>query len=320
MRVFQFLAMQQPEPTGRLIRAAARASSTVVLDLEDALWDVSDEARTSSLKAGGRKSLVTLARQHPELFERQPIGVRVNLVSSPEAERDFEALGRVSRFVELECIVLPKFEAERNLEGCLAAIRTHKVACRSIVPIVETRRAMSNLDELLAEVRRVGIDWVVYGHYDFALDSGWWPISEHHEPDFWDQVEPLIERFEAAGIGYVHPPYFHIHDDVGLARIFDRLGRTCRREFGMLTIGLRQALTANRLRNGAGLATTQPLTAAPERMPAEDPLAMAHRIADAYQASHRPGSGFALDSRTGEFISPHVYLAARNYLRQVAHD
>jgi citrate lyase beta subunit len=245
MKTFLFLAMQQPEPTARLIRASARVSATVLLDLEDALWDVTDEARTSALKAAGREDLVTLARAHPDFFERRPIGVRINRVSGPEAERDFEALGRASRFVEFECLVLPKLETERDLTDCRAAIRTHKVACRSIVPIVETRRAMANLRELLAAVRRAGIEWVVYGHYDLGLDSGWWPFSEHNEPAFWDRAEPVIADIEAAGLGYVHPPYFHIHDDAGLALILERLRRVCRREFGILTIGLRQASLAD---------------------------------------------------------------------------
>jgi len=223
-------------------------------------------------------------------------------------------LGRASRFVVLECIVLPKLETELDLVDCLAAIRTHKVACRSIVPIVETRRAMANLGELLVAFRRAGIEWVVYGHYDLGLDSGWWPFPEHNEPAFWDHVEPLIARIEAAGLRYVHPPYFHIHDDAGLARILARLRHVCRREFGILTIGLQQASMASRLREGGGLPGAEP-----EGTPADDPVALARRIADAYLTTQRPGVGFALDPRTGEFISPHLYLAARDYLRKVAH-
>jgi hypothetical protein len=29
---------------------------------------------------------------------------------------------------------------------------------------------------------------------------------------------------------------------------------------------------------------------------------------------------FAMDQRTGEFISPHLYVAARDYLRRVGDD
>jgi citrate lyase beta subunit len=315
MRTFLFLAAQQPEATARLIRASGRAPATVVLDLEDTLWDVTDEARTSALKAGGRENIVTLAREHPELFERQPIGVRVNLAGGPEARLDFEALGAASRFVEFECVVVPKLETQDELAEALAAVRTHGVACRGIVPIVETRRAMANLGDLLPAIHGAGIEWVIYGHYDFALDSGWWPFPEHDDPAFWDRVEPLIARIEAAGLGYVHPPYLHIHDDAGLVRILERLERACGREFGVMTIGLQQSATVDRVRKGAGTPAAGPEPSAPEpKRPAEHPLALARRIVAVYPAARREGTGFALDPRTGEFISAHVYLAARNYL------
>ena len=40
MRIYQFTAIQPPAVTVRLIRASAGADTTVVLDLEDSLWDV----------------------------------------------------------------------------------------------------------------------------------------------------------------------------------------------------------------------------------------------------------------------------------------
>jgi citrate lyase beta subunit len=319
MRIFQFLAVQPPEPAARLIRASARSSSTVVLDLEDALWDVADEARTRSLKADGRANLVGLARSHPELFASQPIGIRVNRVGGPESESDFEALGEASRFVEFECVVVPKLDTGGDLESCAASIEVHGVACRSVVPILETRRAVANVDGLLVAARRAGVDWIVYGHYDYALDCGWWPIPEHTEPAFWDRVVPLVERLEGAGLGYVHPPYFHTHDDAGMARILDRLGRTCRREFGILTVDLHQTSVVNRIRSDSIAPAPEPASTAALLPPAESPLAMAHRIVNEYRANYRPGNGFTLDSRSGEFIPPHEYLAACAYIGQVEH-
>jgi citrate lyase beta subunit len=320
MRTFLFLAMQRAELSARLVRAASRTSATIVLDLEDTLQDVLDRERTQVLKAAGREDLITLAREHRELFEGHAIGVRVNGSSGPEAERDFEALGRASRFVELECIVLPKVGSEQDLANGLSAIKAHDVACRSLVPIVETRRAMANLDEMLAAAVWAGVPWLVYGHYDFSLDSGWWPFPEHNEPAFWELVEPMIARIEAAGLGYVHPPYLQIHDDAGLAAVLDRVRRVCNREFGFLAISRRQATTAEWLGSCADETAGESSPVALRRRAAEDPLALARRIVGADQANHRPGAGFALDPRRGEFISPHAYVAACQYLRREAHE
>ena len=44
---------------------------------------------------------------------------------------------------------------------------------------------------------------------------------------------------------------------------------------------------------------------------------VARRVIETYLATRRHPGGFALDPLTGEFISPHVYLAARTFLHQV---
>lgn len=319
MHTFLFLALRTPELTARVVRAASRTSATVILDLEDSLWDATDPGRTAALKAVGRETLVTLARERPALFASQRIGVRVNRVSGPEAAADLDAVERASAFVELECVVLPKVQDEADLRAYGDAVGRGRVASRGIVPIVETRVAMANLDRVLAAAQRAGIEWVIYGHYDLGLDSGWWPIPEHHDPGFWDRVVPLIRRIEDAGMGYVHPPYLHTHDDEGLLRVLGRLPELCRREFGLLAIGLGQAAVAARFAEGtapaAGSGVPEAVAArSAPRDSAPDLLELADRVVATYEGNQRPDAGFALDRHSGEFVAPHAYLAARRYL------
>jgi citrate lyase beta subunit len=147
-----------------------------------------------------------LARSNPEILVRQRVGVRVNRVSGPDAAADFEALGRASRFVEFDSVVVTKVESGADVRQNLALLRSCGVACRSVVPIVETRPGLANLDDIVEESRRAGIKWLAYGHFDLALDSGWWPFPEPWDSEYWGQVEPLVHRWEAAGFGYIHPP------------------------------------------------------------------------------------------------------------------
>jgi citrate lyase beta subunit len=314
MRIFQFLALQRADVTARLMRASRDLRATVVLDLEDGLWDLTDEARSAELKAAGREELCKLAQFHRPLLERLSVGVRVNRISSPEAARDFEAVARAARFVEFDCIVATKIETGRDVLECVAALHGHGVVHRGVVPIVETRKGLANLDEIIDAARRAGIGWMVYGHFDFALDSGWWPFPGPAEAAFWDQVEPLIARVEAGGIGYVHPPFFQLNDERSFAAILGRLDGACTREYGVITIGTRQTALADRLRE-AEARQTDPGYPVLDR-PHESPIALARRVAETYLANRRPGASFALDPRTGEFIPPHVYLAACNYLRE----
>ncbi|HEX7611133.1 MAG TPA: hypothetical protein VF371_00065 [Candidatus Limnocylindrales bacterium] len=52
----------------------------------------------------------------------------------------------------------------------------------------------------------------------------------------------------------------------------------------------------------------------------ESPTELAHRITASYTAGDRRSASFLLDPASGRFISPHVYLAAREYLRRTAVD
>jgi citrate lyase beta subunit len=323
MRILQFASMQQAEVMARLIRASRRSPATVVVDLEDGLWDVIDEAETSALKAVGRENLVTLAQTHPELFARHPIGVRINRSTGPHVELDLDALALASRFVEFECVVPTKIETGAELREIAANLRGRGVAFRTIVPIVETRHGLANLERILDAARDVGTEWLAYGHFDFALDSGWWPFPEPGEARFWEQVVPLVHRLERAGLGYVHPPYFQTHDRVGMASIIRRLERTCSREFGIITLGPRQTEMADRLSSRDGPADEAVNAAPPMALrtaSGESPSDLARRVVTAFLATRRHPGGFALDPRSGEFISPHVYLAARGYLRRVGDD
>jgi citrate lyase subunit beta / citryl-CoA lyase len=322
MRVFLFLAVRAPDLTARLLEASARSQATVILDLEDALWDADDPVRTARLKADGREHLVALVDGHPGLFADRRIGLRINAVSSPEAALDLAMLATIGDAVDLDCLVLPKVGGAADVESAVAAGAAGRLRFGELIPIVETRRGLSNLDPILAAARAAGSRNVVYGHYDLALDSGWWPIPGHHDPAFWVQAEPIIERIEAHGLGYVHPPYMHLHDEAGLARVVERLARTCRRGFGILTVGLRQAASAARLADEDGRPPNEGgidasvATDVPEALREDDPIELASWVVETFRRNRRADTGFALDPRSGEFISPHVYLAARRALEE----
>jgi citrate lyase beta subunit len=318
MRTFLFLALRDPALTARLIQGGARTGATIILDLEDALWDVADPEHTATLKATGRATLIALTREHGDLFRRHAIGVRINAIHGPEVAADLDAIADAAEHAPISVVVVPKVESDDDLPTTVDGLRRRGMAGQELVPILESRRAIASLDDVLAAAAAAGAEWVIYGLYDLSLDAGWWPIPSHDTSSFWDSASPFIERVEAAGLHYVHPPFLRTRDEAGLRTVLERTRGVCRRDFGLLAVSLAQAAATERFNAGrpppapAGRA----FTGAARDL---DPRTVAEHVVAAYGANHRPDAAFALDPRTGEFIPPHAYLAARRYLDDRRH-
>jgi citrate lyase beta subunit len=307
---FLLISVQQPALTARLMRSSAGLGAVVVLDLEDGLWDVVDPSRTAQLKAAAREHLAQLAAEQAEAWRDQQLGVRLNRLADSESAADLHVLGELGKAgVELACVLVTKVESSTELERWATQLSAHAVVYRSIVPIVETVAGLTNLESICAAARDLGGRWVVYGHYDYALDAGWWPFPDDRSAGYWRHVESIIQRVEAAGISYVHPPFFRLKRLDEFAGLVERLARTCHRPFGVLTFGAQQALIV--------------VGHAPHRQPAAEtlvssdhgnPSQYARELIDAYLANRRSSMSFAIDPRTGDFIAPHQFLAARRYL------
>jgi hypothetical protein len=129
----------------------------------------------------------------------------------------------------------------------------------------------------------------------------------------------MIRRWEAAGLRFVQPPNFQTHDRAGMAAVLQRLARTCTREFGILTVGLRQTEVLLRLSCKTRSEDDVPGTshnAAVSEPTDLAPADYARHVMETFVAERRHSGGVALDRKSGEFISPHIYLAARDYLRR----
>ena len=150
----QLISAQQSALTARLIRTSRAHDAVIVLDLEDALWEVGDDARTAELKRAGRANLVQLAAEHAELWAGQRIGVRVNRLGYGESTADLSTLGAISRAgFRFECVVPTKVESGAELARWAGELAAHDVDYGSLVPIVETVAGIANLVDICATAR-----------------------------------------------------------------------------------------------------------------------------------------------------------------------
>jgi citrate lyase beta subunit len=313
---FQFVSVQEPRLTARLVRQSADFDAVVVLDLEDALWDVADEDRTAELKAQGRSQLIVLAAEEKEVFDRQRIGVRINRLGGPHAAADLATLGEIARRVRIDCVVPTKVESGAELTEWATRVGSLGIGAERLVPIVETVAGLENLTELLATAVTLGVGWLVYGHYDYALDAGWWPFPELDSTTYQRHASPIIAAVEAAGLHFVQPPFFHLSRLDRFAVTLGELQRVCRLQPGAITLGRPQTALAAGF-DGLDATRADSPVAAAGASPKGDARALARHVITSYEANRKPTASFSMEARTGEFISPHLYLAALHYLENV---
>lgn len=308
----QFLSALKPEVMLRMIRRMTTSDAIMVIDLEDALWDVVSPERTAKLKQQGRNDLVNFARKFPQTFRQRQIGVRLNRLGA-EFLSDVESLVQIAGVATFDTVVLTKIESRNDLGACIERLTTNHIAYRNLVPIIETQAGIRNLDEILHEAQRQNIRHVVYGHYDFSLDAGHFPFLEFDESAFWEHVTPIIKRIEAEQLCYIHPPFFQMNDDARFTDSIRRLRDICKRPFGIITITERQTRRCHELAQWNSDLGRLPLRNAGFCSP-EELGQSAQAITRSFEKNRRPSVSFAIDPESGRFISPHVYLAAVRYL------
>jgi hypothetical protein len=252
-----------------------------------------------------------MATEYSDMWSDQRIGVRVNRLASADRDDDLRCLADASQRVEFDCVVPTKVESATDLERWIDLLRDNDVAYRGLVPLVETVRGLGNLDEIATAACRLGVQWLVYGYYDHMLDARIWPFHDHADEAFWRLIGPIIEVIEGAGLHYVHPPYFRLNDIGGFEVLLGRLSATCRNEFGIISLGARQTTATARY----DPAIEAGLGGRVERGRQEvTPRERAQRVVEAFAAKKRSSLSFAIEPQTGEFISPHLYLAAKRFL------
>lgn len=318
--ILQFIPSRPASVMDRLIRSLAGTGVLAVLDLEDGQWDLADPRQTPALKQQARERLLDWSASGQD--GRPPVpppALRLNPFGSAEFARDLPVARELAATRGLAMILLPKVDRADTPGHCRQALAGHGLPPCDLVPLVESRAGRERLPEIAAATREAGGSAVVYGHYDYSLEAGHWPLWSDKDAPFWEFVAGFAATVEAAGLRYIHPPPPTLHDAPRLATLFQRLQQCCRREFGLFSAGLSQTPLLRQL------AARPPETAPPPTLPAPTPLPQAEkrRLAETTVAlflQHRhSGLSFSSDPQKHRFIPPHEYLAARRFLEEERH-
>ena len=308
MQVMQYMSIHRGPLLLRLLQKMLRQESMIVLDLEATLSAI-DQEKAQSLKAWGRRELTAFAHSHPDLFKNRKVGIRVNSLTSGELEYDLDAAHEISQIWNLHCIVAPMIDSPECLQEHRSLLHRKKVLYKTLIPIVETMKGVSNLS-LIA--RHPDIAEVQYGHQDYCLDAGYWPFFEQNEVAFWDIVSSFIQKVEKAGLSYIHPPVSDISNEALFTQIYTRLQKLCRLPFRIITINHSQTALFNHLKNLPLESSENLLRTTSYSL--QDKTDQALYIKKICSTKER---NFCIDPMTKKFYSPHKYLAALRFLEEI---
>jgi citrate lyase beta subunit len=314
MQIFQLIPLRKPKTIGRLISPFRNTGNVAVFDLEDSFWVPGSPRESGEMKSRAREQATRFCVEKESHQEGLRFGVRVNPAGTDCFYLDLEVVKALRDSVGLQVLILPKVESAGELESCRAALAKAGIPDVEVIPIVESRVAFDQIDLILAACLPAGVRRVIYGHHDYSLDAGHWPVSRTDSFEYWELVGFILGKIEEAGLNYIHPP---VPDLTGVTRLRDCLNRLralASRDLSILSAGPSQTSILVSLLQEAS--TTCGVFPSLQKclLTEKEKRRLASELKDLFESNKRPEFSFAADARTGKFISPHEYLGALQYL------
>jgi len=280
--------------------------ANIILDLEDAVWDVNDKENTKNLKKIARKNLHTLFTQSPKL----KTGLRINSIHSEEFIKDIELLKNLED-VNWDTLVFPKIESTKDLTVYFDALKG--INFQEVIICIESTRGVKNLTKILETNSFSKMSKVQFGHFDYFLDAGIFPIPSQNEIAFWDVCKSLIETIESQGYSYSHTPLKSLCDQRLMHSVIGKLNILCSKSFGLATINKDQSLQILNYNESE----YEPLSISKSNY---NKTNYANAIIRQFTEVKNKKFSFYHDTQNNRFIPPQEYLGAKIFISKQKTD
>lgn len=324
MRILQFIPFGPVPLMHRLLAQAARTNQSLpILDLEDTHWDIKSSDNTAKRKDKARNRFTELAESTQDAGNtKTKIAIRANNPSTRDFPKDLVTIKELASRFELHAIFLPKTSSASELQTTKEALKGIGQTEIKIIAIIESQTGLENIKEISDAAAAMGSESICYGHYDFHLDIGSWPLPTVYEPKFWEPAQIVIEQAMEAGLIYIQPPFSELHDTKALGDIISHLEYHCENRFHVMSAGPSQTSILARLTSTASARRSPPTpikTSQPRELSTNDKDKLANEIQLAFVQSKRSQHSFTTDASSNRFIPPHEYAAALRYIEQREH-
>ena len=193
--IIQYLSLTRYKPLNKIINNLNQLNISIILDMEDSAQDIFDHKNTIKLKKQSREGLKYLNDKN--ILEGINTFVRINSESTEFYQEDISTIKKVINDKPfIKGIFLPKVEEYAQIKKCYDEISTNERNKVSIVPIIETQKGLNNIENIISKDKNNNIvEYVHYGHYDYCLDSNFWPFPEPYHISYWELIEKMPHEY-----------------------------------------------------------------------------------------------------------------------------
>ena len=298
--IFQYISALTNKPTlKRFIgRLSINHKINIILDLEDSIQDIRNKANNSFLKSEARTNLRNLLQDKIDFN----IGIRINQLTTDEFKKDIVFLEE-NIFFKWKYIVLPKVDDLIDIQEYLEVLK--KIKYNEIIICIESQKGLNNLKRILSADLK-GVSKIQFGHFDFFLDKGIFPIPNQDNFIFWEYCSKIISEIEVNGYTYLHSPINKLESNFVLS-VLNYLSNRCKNEFGFATVSVAQSeiLYKNIIEE------VKPLKIIKEQ---RSKRLYAVQIVRYFETSKKKNISFMSNSKNKRFIPPQEYFSAIKYL------
>lgn len=281
----------------------SRCNAIIVFDVEDSIRDKEDPENNRIIKQKYRNILQTVLKENPSIHEDHEIGIRVNDIGSDEFKRDVSLLSELDD-VQWKTIILPKVNKRADIESFATVLDNEGIRYDSLTILIETVEGMNNLKDIISPAIPT-LDYLIFGHADFNIDSGIFPFTQHNHEEYWSWVNQVQEALVESSITYINSPCLYLGDHKLFKYNLERLHNTSKVKYGQMTLTSKQTSMCNTFSPDPG----STLSAICEK---PDALAHAKHVMD--YVNRKPGDkSFAIDDNR-YLMSPHEIIMAKSIL------
>ena len=274
--------------------------------MEDSAQDLFDKQNNKNLKKISREGLKYLCDKN--ILDNTETFVRINSQKSEFYQQDVQTISSIlEKKSSIVGIFLPKVENYNQIKDCYDQLSCSKINKFTIVPMIETEKGLKNLDKILLQDKFNDIiKYVHYGHYDFCLDSNFWPFPEPYHFEYWKIIDEISKSIIKYKKNYIHTPFplietesiywssiYYMQQNLNLDQI----------NLSLVNIDLNYIIKPNKIK----LTKLKNIS--------NDPYyktVFAKKIINEYLNNKSKNKSFSLSRK--RFIPPHLYLAAKKFL------